>query len=128
MIKANITKENNSLQARIMRRVYTIWFAKRVLPYLVVETSGFVAFLYVLSRMVYVRIVLENAIAALFANPRTWVFYEVGAFFNLRPVVQAMFLASMVLLLVALRNVFKAAVEFNIMKYETKPARASLYR
>ena len=74
MIKADITKENNSLQARIMRRVYTIWFAKRVSPYMVIEAAGLISVVYALSRLVYVRNVIDNTLAAFAANPWVWTF------------------------------------------------------
>ncbi|OGD33586.1 hypothetical protein A3C78_02320 [Candidatus Azambacteria bacterium RIFCSPHIGHO2_02_FULL_45_18] len=128
MIKMNITKENNSLQSRIMRRVYAIWFAKRVLPYVVIEAAGFVSVVYALGRLVYVRHVVDNALVAFAANPWGWAFYMADSFFYRKPVIQALSLGAAVLFIFAVRNVLKALVELNVMQRETKPARASFYR
>lgn len=128
MIKTDITKENISLQARIMRRVYAIWFAKRVLPYMVIEAAGFVSVVYALSRLVYVRNVIDNTLAAFAVNPWGWTFYMANSFLYRRPVIQALSLGAAVLLVFAARNILKAAVELNVMQRETKPARASFYR
>ena len=118
MIKTNITKENNSLQARIMRRVYAIWFAKRVLPYIVVETAGLMSVIYALSRLVYVRHVIDNALMAFADNPWGWTFYMANSFLYRRPVIQLLTLGAAALFIFAIRGMLKAAVEFNVMKYE----------
>lgn len=111
-----------------MRRVYAIWFAKRVLPYMVIELAGFISVVYALSRLTYVRLVVDNALVAFAANPWGWAFYMADSFFYRRPVIQALSLGAAVLFVFAVRNVFKALVELNIMQRETKPARASFYR
>ena len=128
MIKADITKENNSLQVRIMRRVYTIWFAKRVLPYMVIEAAGLISVVYALSRLVYVRNVIDNTLAAFAANPWGWTFYMANSFLYRRPVIQALSLGATVLLVFAARNILKALVELNIMQRETKPAGRAFHR
>ena len=111
-----------------MRRVYTIWFAKRVLPHMVIEVASFISVIYALSRLVYVRHVVDNAFAAFAANPWGWAFYMADSFFYRKPVIQTLSLGAMVLFIFAVRNVLKALVELNVMQRETKPAKASFYR
>ncbi len=112
---------NNGLKLknRIMRRVYAIWVFKRVLPYVAVESAGFAAMVYYFSKLVYVRSVIDNAIAAFFSNPQTWLFYEMSSFLNKGLAVQLLFLGSLALILFAARNVFKAAVQYAVLKEET---------
>ncbi len=107
-----------------MRRVYAIWFVKRVAPAIVLEFSGFLALFYALRKMIFARMVVENAITAFAARPWTsWAFYEFTSFLDKRIVVQILFLGTILIILFVIKNIFKATVEFSIMKYENKPVR-----
>ncbi|MDO8676232.1 MAG: hypothetical protein Q7K16_01075 [Candidatus Azambacteria bacterium] len=120
-MKTNI-KYKNQLSDRIMRRVYFIWFSKRVLPYLAAEALLFSAFLYLIGQQVYVARVLEYATSVLTSNiahPATFASFTMDLFVRTRVGVQISVIGSLVTIFFLFRNLISSAFQLTWAK-ETK--------
>ena len=74
-----------------MRRVYFIWFAKKIFPYLLIELTLFASFFYLIGRYVFVSKVLQYASQILANNsidPAIWSVFALHVFFKTEFVVQ----------------------------------------
>lgn len=106
-----------------MRRVYLIWFGRKVLPYLVLETIGFTGFMYFLGEQVYVAKVLEYSTSVLSANmahPAVFISFAIDLFLRTRLGVQLSVLGAMAMVFFLLRNIISSAVQLTLTKSETE--------
>lgn len=79
------------LKQKIMHRVWTIWFVRRVLPWLVFETAAVWFVLSKVAEQVFVNRVLQNAVIHTFSrSPLELPSYFIRAFFNTEVLVQAL--------------------------------------
>lgn len=85
------------LKTTIMRRVRVIWFARRVLPLLVLETVAVALVVQQLATNVFVNHVLQNAIIHTFSrSPVMMADFFFRAFLNTETLVQMLVLGSLV--------------------------------
>ena len=115
-------KSKNQLSGRIMRRVYFIWFSKRVLPYLAVEAVLFASFLYLIGQQVYVARVLEyttSVLASNLAHPTVFASFTADLFIRTRIGVQISVIGSLAATFFFFRNVIGSAFQLATAK-ETK--------
>lgn len=118
----NTMKNKNQLSDRIMRRVYFIWFSRRVLPYLAVEATLFAAFLYLIGQQVYVAKVLEYAtsiFASNMAHPEVFASFAMNLFIRTHVGVQISIIGSLLATFFLFRNLISSAFQLVAAK-ETK--------
>ncbi|MBI2635021.1 MAG: hypothetical protein HYW79_00525 [Parcubacteria group bacterium] len=105
-----------------MRRVYFIWFSRRVLPYLAAEAMLFSAFLYLIGQQVYVAKVLEYATSVLASNiahPATFASFAIDLFIRTGIGVQISVIGSLAMVFFLFRNLISSTFQLMAAK-ETK--------
>ena len=115
-------KHKNQLSGRIMRRVYFIWFSKRVLPYIILEGFVFAIFMYLIGQNVYVAKVMQYAVLALaskFANPLAILSFALDIFIRTRLVVQISVLGSLLMIFFIFKNFVVSIIQLALTKEET---------
>ncbi len=102
-----------------MRRVYGIWFVKKALPYIAVETAAFAGFLYFIGRSVYVAKVLEygtSVLAGNMAHPAVFVSFAIDLFLRTKLGVQISVLGSLLMIVFLFRNLITSAAQLTLAK------------
>src|SRR3989344_9475853 len=72
----------NNLKSKILWKVYTAWFLKRILPLVVLEVLVIVGALYALAQFVFVEQVVSNAFLNSASNPWRLVVFLSYAFLS----------------------------------------------
>ncbi len=114
---------NNLLDKRIMRRIYFIWFTKKIFPYLLIELALFAGFLYLIGHYVFVSKVLQYAsqiLANNSINPAIWGAFSWHIFFKTRFVVQLSVLGSLAVTILIFKNFITSFMQLTLSKEETK--------
>ena len=93
---------------RILWRVYTIWFFRRIVPLILFEIIVLVVALKLLANMVFVGKVIENA--ALASGSNYWAFFKylLAAYFQTHPAVQIAIIVGLGLVALLLRDLVRA--------------------
>lgn len=115
-------KTNILLQKRIMKRIYFIWFVKKIFPYLLIELTIFVGFLYLVGHYVFVSKVLQYAgqiLANNSINPVVWTGFAFHIFFKTQLIVQLSVLGSLAMIILMFRNFMISATQLTLTKQET---------
>lgn len=110
---------NNLLCQRIMKRVYFIWFAKKIFPYLLIELALFASFLYLIGHYVFVSKVLQYAGQILANNsidPAIWSAFAWHIFFKTELVVQLSVLGSLVVIILMFKNFITSLIQLTLAK------------
>ena len=111
------------LKTKIMRRVYLIWFGRKVLPYIAVETVAFAGFVYFLGEQVYIARVMEYTTFVLsnnMAHPTVFMSFAVDLFLRTRLGVQLSVLGAMAMVFFLFRNIIGSTVQLALAKNETE--------
>jgi hypothetical protein len=106
-----------------MRRVYGIWFVKKVLPYVAAEAVVFAGFIYFIGRQVYVANVIQYASSVLtvnMAHPANFASFALGVFMRTELGVQISVLGALLMAAFVFRNLIASAVQLALAKNETK--------
>ena len=117
------TNINNLLRKRIMKRVYFIWFAKKIFPYLLTELALFVGFLYFIGHYVFVSKVLQYTSQILANNsidPTIWGVFVLHVFLKTEFVVQLAVLGSLAMIILMFKNFITSFMQLTLTKEETK--------
>jgi len=115
--------KKNNLKTKIMRRVYFIWFGRKVLPYIAVEMAAFAGFVYFLGEQVYMARVMEYTTSVLsnnIAHPTVFMSFAVDLFLRTRLGVQLSILGAMAMVFFLFRNIIGSAVQLALARNETK--------
>jgi len=123
-------KNNHTLGERIMRRVYFIWFAKKIVPYFIAEFSLFVCFAYLIGSNVFVSKVLEYAsqiLANNSVNPVVWSAFAWNTFIGTEPIVQLSVLGVLAMVVLLFKNFITSLAQLTLFNTETNLARQSLH-
>ena len=110
------------LKTKIMRRIYFIWFGRKVLPYIAIETAVFSVFMYFLGEQVYIARVMEYATSVFsnnMAHPTVFASFAIDLFLRTRFGVQLSIIGSMAMIFFLFRNIIASAVQLSLAK-ETK--------
>lgn len=111
------------LKTKIMRKVYLIWFGRKVLPYIAVEIAVFAGFMYFLGEQVYVAKVMEYATSVFsnnMAHPTVFASFAADLFLRTRLGVQLSVLGALAMIFFLFRNIIGAAVQLALAKGETE--------
>lgn len=114
-----------------MRKVYLIWFGRKVLPYLLIEILFFAGFLYLIGRQVYVANVIQYAssvLAANMAHPANFVSFALDVFLRTELGVQISVLGALLMVVFVFRDLIASAVQLALTKDETRLASQVLYK
>lgn len=114
---------NNLLCKRIMRRVYFIWFVKKVAPYVLAELALFAGFLFLIGHYVFVSQVLRYAsqiLANSSVDPAIWGAFAWHVFFKTEFIVQLAVLGSLIVSVLIFKNFIVSLMQLTIAKKETK--------
>jgi len=99
-----------------MRRVYGIWFLRRVVPVMAAEVLVLVLMVNLFANQVFVEEVLANTLSASVGNPTLAVGYLASAFAttgsDTQGVIVLLFLAGIFML----RDLKRAVVSYAVMK------------
>lgn len=107
------------IQNQVMKKVYLIWFTRKVLPYALADLLVFTVFLYLIGQFVFVRMVLENLTRILFASPGGLAVYVFGAVLGTKFVVQVSLAGALTAFILASKNIFAVFVQLGVLKEET---------
>ena len=122
MINININSYNLLCQ-RIMKRVYFIWFAKKIAPYFLIELALFAGSLYLIGHYVFVSKVLEY-VAQIWGNssvdPIVWSGFAFRVFFKTRLIVQLSILGALAMTILIFKNFIISLMQLTLVKEETK--------
>ncbi|MBU2081937.1 hypothetical protein KKH14_00705 [Patescibacteria group bacterium] len=113
-----------------MRRVYFIWFVKKVVPYFIVEFSLFVGFAYLISKNVFVSNVLQYAsqiLANNSVNPAVWSAFAWNMFIGTEFIVQLSVLGVLAMIVLLFKNFIISLARITLSNTETNMARQSLH-
>lgn len=110
-----------------MKKVYAIWFLKRVLPYVAAEILVLGTFLYLVGEYTFVRVVVDNLTRITLSSPVALLPYVIDAALNTKLVVQVSLLGATVALVLAFRNVLYAFIQLRVFKEETNLRRGVFY-
>lgn len=109
---------------RVMRRIYAIWFVKRALPRLAIETAALYVIVSKVSELIFVNRILANAALHTFSkSPTALGSYFMNAFLNAEFLVQTLLVASIAALFFATRDLIRA--KNFMLTQEYLPARNS---
>ena len=123
-------KNNNTLCERVMRRVYFIWFAKKMAPYLLAEFSLFICFAYLIGNHVFVSNVLQYAsqiLANNSVNPAVWSAFAWNTFIGTEFIVQLSVLGVLVMVVLLFKNFVTSLAQLTLSNTETNLARQTLH-
>lgn len=116
-------KSNEKIKNKIMRRVYFIWFGREILPYLALEATAFVAFMYFIGQQVYMARVLEYSTSVLSANmahPIVFLSFALDLFLRTHIGVQLSIIGSLSMIFFLFRDIIGSAVQLTLYR-ETNP-------
>jgi len=108
-----------------MRRVYFIWFVKKIFPYLLIELALFTGFLYLIGHYVFVSKVLQYASQILANNsidPAIWSAFALHLFLKTKLIVQLSVLGSLAMVILVFKNFITSLTQLTLAKEETKLA------
>lgn len=111
------------LKTKIMRKVYFIWFGRKVLPYIALETAAFAGFTYFLGKQIYVAKVMEYATSVFsnnMAHPMVFASFAINLFFRTHLGVQLSVVGSLAMIFFLFRNIIGSAVQLALAKNETE--------
>ncbi len=114
---------NNLLRKRIMKRVYFIWFTKKVFPYFLIELTLFAGFLYLIGHYVFVSKVLQYASQILANNsidPAVWSAFAWNTFIGTELIVQLSVLGVLAMVVLLFKNFITSFMQLTLAKEETK--------
>lgn len=105
------------LKTAIMRRVRMIWFVRRALPWLILETAVVAVVALRVAEYVFVNKVLENAVLHTFArSPFMIVPYFARAFLNTGLVEQILLAGSLTFAFLLVRDLMRSAQAFVLKR------------
>ena len=111
------------LKTKIMRKVYLIWFGRKVLPYIAFEAAAFAGFIYFFGQQVYVAKVMEYTSSVLtnnMAHPTVFASFAADLFLRTRLGVQLSIIGSMAMIFFVFKNIISSAVQLTLAKGETE--------
>ncbi len=117
------TNTNNLLCQRIMKRVYFIWFTKKIAPYFLIELALFASFLYLIGHYVFVSKVLQYASQILANNsidPAVWSAFAWNTFIGTELIVQLSVLGVLAVVVLLFKNFITSFMQLTLAKEETK--------
>lgn len=112
-----------NLKTKIMRKVYLIWFGRKVLPYIAFEAAAFAGFMYFLGEQVYMARVMEYATSVLsnnMAHPLVFMSFMVELFLRTHLGVQLSILGAMTMIFFLFRNIIGSVIQLTLAKSETE--------
>lgn len=115
------------IQNQVMKKVYAIWFLRRVLPYAAAEILMLGVFLYLVGEYTFVRVVADNLTRITLSTPMALLPYVVDAALNTKIVVQISILGAVAATILAFRNVLYAFIQLRVFKEETNLRRGVFY-
>ena len=107
------------IQNKVMRKVFLIWFSRKILPYVVIDFLALGFFAYLIGEYVFVQVVFENLSRILFSSPAGLAGYVFGALWGTKLVVQVSLAAVLAAVVLAFKNVFWLFVQLGALKQET---------
>lgn len=109
----------SKVKNKIMRRVYFIWFGREVLPYLALEATVFIAFMYFIGQQVYMARVLEystSVLSANMANPFAFLSFALDLFLRTHIGVQISIIGSIAMIFFLFRNIISCAIQLALTR------------
>lgn len=110
-----------------MRKVYAIWFFKKIAPFILADILVFGAFLYVVGEYTFVRVILDNLTRFSLSSPSALLPYFFDAAFNAQFVVLISLIGALAAIILASKNIFAFLVQFRVFKEETNLKRGVFY-
>ncbi len=114
---------DNSMSAGIMKRVYFIWFAKKIAPRVLAEMALFAGFLALIGHYVFVAKVAQY-MGQIFENhsfdPSVWSGFAWHVFWKTRLIVQISVLGSLAMTALLFRNFITSVFRMAMAMGETK--------
>lgn len=104
---------SSHIKTTVMRRVRFIWFMRRMLPFLIIETVAVAFVVRQLAESVFFNHVLQNAILHTFTrSPFMIVDFFFRAFLHTEGLVQILFLASLLVAVLLARDTLRIVRTF----------------
>ncbi|MDE2000945.1 MAG: hypothetical protein KGI60_00050 [Patescibacteria group bacterium] len=104
------------LKNRILWKVYTMWFLRRIVPLIVLQVAAIALALQIFAKNVFVSMVFRNAAVA--SEQGYWAFlgYLWYAFLNTRPLVQVTVLVILGVVALLIRDVVRMVMTYATLK------------
>ena len=100
----------------VLRKIYRVWFVRRLVPILLIEIAVLSALLYGLAHIVFVERIFANAITVLFREPSGIASFAVSAFLH-APVAAKLFTVALVVLVALLiRLITQGKLRFILLR------------
>lgn len=115
------------IQNQVMKKVYAVWFLRRVLPYVAAEVLVLGVFLYLVGEYTFVRVIADNLTRIMLSAPTALLPYAFDAALNTKLVVQISLLGAIFATILAFRNVLYAFIQLRVFKEETNLRRGVFY-
>ena len=110
-----------------MKKVYFIWFVRRVAPYVLAEIFVFGVFIYLVGEYTFVRVIIENLTRMTLSSPATLLPYIIDAALKTKLVVHISLFGATIATILAFRNVLYAFIQLRVFKEETNLRRGVFY-
>ena len=107
---------NEQLQENIMRRVYGVWFLRRVLPVAIFEVLFIALAVNLFAESVFIARVVENAVGILKDSPWAVASFLWSAFWNSRLEVKIEVASAFLMGALFLWSVKRAIVSYEIIR------------
>jgi len=104
-----------SIKKIVMRRIRIIWFTRRVLPLLVLETAAVALIARQLAESIFFNHVLQNAIVHTFSHSPVMILdFFFRAFISTESIVQILMLGSLLVASLFARDTFRTLRAFTL--------------
>jgi len=110
---------NQNLKAKIMRKVYLIWFAKKITPYVLIELAFFAGFITLIRQHVYITKVIlyaDQILANHSIDPVVWANFIFHIFMKTGFIVQLSVLGSLTMIILMFRNFVASLIQLSLAK------------
>ena len=103
-------------RGELLNQVYRIWLFRRLMPVLAIEVAFFAILLYMLSRSVFVRRVLENALNVVFTDPTSIASFFISAFLHATLLTQVISIGIAIAIAFFVRHVTQGVLRLILVR------------
>ena len=108
--------ESGKIKKRILVKIYTVWFLRRILPLIIIQVVVLALALKIFAKNLFVSMVLKNAAQA--ADAGYWIFlkYLGAAFLETRPLTQIIILIGLGVVALIIRDIIRSLFAYKSMR------------
>src|SRR3989344_6596496 len=111
-----VPESSAPMRGQVLKKIYRVWFFRRFLPGVVIELAVVISFLYVLSRVVFIQRVVENALRVVFDNPGAIINFVLFAFWHEPLATKALSFTVLIVVSYLVYKIFQGIIRFILVK------------